>query len=269
MIKIRTVLVDDEPLAREGLMLLLANAPEVEVVRQCANGTEAIQAIRELQPDLVLLDIEMPRVDGFDVIKAVGAEQMPCVIFVTAYNQYAIEAFNIHAVDYLLKPVRKARLQESLARAMEKVLHHKMRDNGKKLSELLSLFDLNNSVPLIEKSQHAREDDRIIVRSSGHVYFLQTSSILWVEAEGDYVTIHTPQKSHLLRETMRNMEQRLDGHGFRRIHRSAIVNLTYVSELKSNKNNDYSVVLSDGTVLNLGRSYRDSLYAALGGIELE
>ncbi|MES3008977.1 MAG: LytTR family DNA-binding domain-containing protein [Pseudomonadota bacterium] len=266
---IRTLIVDDEPLAREGLLLLLENEPDIDVIQQCGNGSEAIQAILKLQPDLILLDIQMPRIDGFDVIEAVGPAHMPFVIFVTAHNEYAVEAFNIHAIDYLLKPVRKSRLQESLGRVKEKILHKKLRQSGEKLGELLTLFTGENAAAPVDKSNSAREDDRIIVRSHGHVYFLQTRNILWVEAEGDYVTIHTPQKSHLLRDTMRNMEQRLDSHGFKRIHRSAIINLSCVSELKLGKNNDYNVVLTDGTVLSLGRSYKDALYASLGGVALD
>lgn len=267
--RIRTLIVDDEPLAREGLSLLLNNEPDFEIVRLCANGSEAIEAIQTLQPDLVLLDIQMPRIDGFDVIKAVGPEHMPSVIFVTAYDEYAIEAFNIHAIDYLLKPVRKVRLQESLNRAKERILQRRVRENGEKLGELLSLFTGGAAIAPTDKPSASRDDDRIVVRSHGHVYFLQTRNILWVEAEGDYVTIHTAGKSHLLRETMRNMEQRLDAHGFKRIHRSAIINLSFVSELQSNRNNDYNVVLTDGTVLNLGRSYKDALYASLGGMEAD
>ena len=266
---IRTVVVDDEPLARDGLRLMLETEADIELIGQCANGAEAIRFIKDQKPDLVFLDIEMPRIDGFAVIRALDPQLLPYIVFVTAYDEYAVEAFNVHAVDYLLKPVRKARLQESLNRLRERLQERDRRENSKRLSQLLEQFNrLNGSVSSVNAAG-AQEEGRIVVKSHGHVYFLQARDIIWVEASGDYVTIHTPKKSHLLRETMRNMETRLDSHGFKRIHRSAIINLECVSELTSNRNNDYNVVLTDGTVLNLGRSYKESLYASLGGIELE
>ncbi|MCG8415405.1 MAG: LytTR family DNA-binding domain-containing protein [Pseudomonadales bacterium] len=269
---IKTLVVDDEPLAREGLAMMLADETDIEVVALCPNANSAIAMIQQHQPDLVFLDIQMPKMSGFDVVQKVvqkiGEEKMPLVVFVTAYDQYAVEAFSVHAMDYLLKPVRKSRLQESLVRIREQLLQKDLRQNGKKLGELLSMFDQHkgtDSPPSV--ASNGSDNDRIVVKSHGHIYFLQTSEILWIEASGDYVTIHTEQKSHLLRDTMRNMEVRLDSHGFKRIHRSAIINLSFVSELKSGSNNDYNVVLSDGTVLNLGRSYKDSLYSSLGGLE--
>ncbi len=265
---IKTLVVDDEPLAREGLAMMLADETDIEVVALCPNANNAIEMIQQHQPDLVFLDIQMPKMSGFDVVQKIGEEKMPLVVFVTAYDQYAVEAFSVHAVDYLLKPVRKSRLQESLVRIREQLLQKDLRQNGKKLGELLSMFDQNRETDSQSSAaSNGSDNDRIVVKSHGHIYFLQTSEILWIEASGDYVTIHTEQKSHLLRDTMRNMEVRLDSHGFKRIHRSAIINLSFVSELKSGNNNDYNVVLSDGTVLNLGRSYKDSLYSSLGGLE--
>jgi len=269
--KIRTVIVDDEPLAREGLGLLLAKEPEIEVVAECGNGTDAIREIGRLTPDLVFLDIEMPRIDGFGVLRALDPAQLPFVIFVTAYNSYAVEAFNVHAIDYLLKPVRQSRLQESLQRLRDKIRDRELKENSWHLGQLLEQFSRLGSslLPRAEAGAGGKGDPdegRIVVKSHGRVHFLQARDILWVEASGDYVTIHTPQKSHLLRETMHNMENRLLRHGFQRIHRSAIINLACISELASNRNNEYNVVLNDGTVLSLGRSYKDSLYAALGGV---
>ena len=265
---VRTLIVDDEPLAREGLTMLLEQEADIQILQQCANGSEAIKAIAKHKPDLVFLDIQMPRVSGLDVIQAVGFENMPLVIFVTAFDEYAVEAFNIHALDYLLKPVRRSRLVESLDRVRDQLLQKDLRRSSEKLGQLLNVFNkTNEGVKQNDSSLANAGDDRIIVRSHGHVYFLQASQILWIEAAGDYITIHTEQKSHLLRETMRNMENRLTQHGFKRIHRSTIINLDFVRELQTSKNNDYNVVLTDGTVLNLGRSYKDSLYASLGGAE--
>ncbi len=262
--KLRTIIVDDEPLAREGLAMLLADESDVQIIQQCANGNDAVQAIEQQQPDLVFLDIQMPRMNGFEVVKTIGYEQMPMVVFVTAFDEHAVEAFRIHALDYLLKPLRKSRLSDSLDRIREQFLQRSLRQSGEQLRQLLKVFN--------QSAEQASEDgpnlekeaaERIVVKSHGHVYFLQATDILWIEASGDYVTIHTKQKPHLLRDTMRNMENRLCSQGFKRIHRSTIINLSHVSELHTNKNNDYNVVLNDGTVLNLGRSYKDSLYAAL------
>ncbi|MGH8465776.1 MAG: LytR/AlgR family response regulator transcription factor, partial [Pseudomonas sp.] len=216
------------------------------------------------QPDLVLLDIEMPRIDGFGVLRALDSAQLPYVIFVTAYNSYAMEAFNVHAIDYLLKPVRKSRLQQSLTRLRDRMQDRDLKENSLRLGQLLEQVNrLSDGLMTADPGN----DGRIVVKSHGHVYFLQAREVLWVEASGDYVTIHTPKKSHLLRETMHGMEKRLAHHGFQRIHRSAIINLACISELTSNRNNEYNVVLNDGTVLSLGRSYKDSLYASLGGVD--
>lgn len=269
--KIRTIIVDDEPLAREGLGLLLAQEPEIEIIAECGNGADAIREIDRLAPDLVLLDIEMPRIDGFQVLRSLDPRRWPFVIFVTAYDSYAVEAFNVHAIDYLLKPVRQSRLQESLQRLRDKIRDRELKENSWHLGQLLEQFSrLGGGLqPRADSAAIGKVDldeGRIVVKSHGRVHFLQVPDIVWVEASGDYVTIHTPKKSHLLRETMHNMESRLLRHGFQRIHRSAIINLACISELASNRNNEYNVVLNDGTVLSLGRSYKDSLYAALGGV---
>lgn len=255
---IRAILVDDEPLARDGLRLLLETETDIQIEALCANGEEAIAAVSRSKPDVLFLDIEMPGMNGFDVIREIGLQHMPLVIFVTAYNQYAVEAFEFHAMDYLQKPVRKDRLQSSLRRLRQQLEHSTALENSSKLGSLLELFK-----QLPASDQNGMSNDRIIVKSHGHIHFLNASEIFWVEASGDYVTIHTAEKSHLLRETMHNMEKRLEPHGFKRIHRSSIINLDFVSELKTGKNNDYQVVLRDGTELNLGRSFKDALYASL------
>lgn len=254
---IRAIIVDDEPLARDGLSLLLEEEADIHVEAQCANGEEAIAAITSKKPDVLFLDIEMPGMNGFDVIREIGLQHMPQVIFVTAYNQYAVEAFEFHAMDYLLKPLRKDRLQSSLRRLRQQLEQADTSESSNKLNSILELF---KQLPGANGNDNA---DRIIVKSHGHIHFLNASEIFWVEASGDYVTIHTAEKSHLLRETMHNMEKRLEPHGFKRIHRSSIINLDFVSELKTGKNNDYQVVLKDGTELNLGRSFKDALYSSL------
>ena len=255
---VRVLIVDDEPLAREGVALRLQQEPDMQVVGECAGGSEAIRAILALQPDLVFLDIKMPRVSGFDVVNAVGPEHMPPVIFLTAYDQHAIEAFRIHAVDYLLKPVDDERFQESLAHARQEILKSKISRQGQQLTALLKGMDV---APVHDAV--ASDSERLVIRANGHVYFLRAEDIVWVEAEGDYVSVHTKDKSHLIRETMKNMELRLTGQGFQRVHRSSIVNLDYVRELIALDSGDHHIVMRDNTKIKLSRSYRDALYTRL------
>jgi len=255
---IRTIVVDDEPLAREGLILSLAEDSDIEVIAECGNGSDAIKAIIELNPDLVFLDIQMPRFNGFDVLREIKPQIMPLIIFVTAYDKYAVKAFKVNALDYLLKPIAAEQLEQSLLRAKDTLLRQNLTENSQRLTELLAQMSQHRT-----QGYDQGQETRLVVKSHGHVHFLHIAEIDWVEASGDYVTIHIGDKTHLLRETMGNMEKRLDSLGFMRIHRSTIVNLKCVRELKANRNNDYDVVLLDGTVLNLGRSYKDSLYQSL------
>lgn len=246
----RVIIVDDEPLAREGVELLLKQEPDVELVGVCRNGKEAIAAIKELKPDLVLLDIKMPGLDGFGVLDHIGPENMPAVIFLTAYEEHALAAFEVNALDYLLKPVDAQRFRLSMERA---------RTDG------LAAQQTNLRALLEQVQLKPPGDERIVVRNAGHVHFLRPREISWVQANGDYVTIHAGSREHLIRQTLRQMEQRLKDSGFKRIHRSAIVNLDAIEELIATKSGDYQVILNNGAVLKLSRSYRDELYEALGG----
>lgn len=263
---IRAVIVDDEPLAQDGLRILLEKEPDIQVEAVCGSGKEAVAMVGDLAPDVLFLDIEMPRMNGFDVIREINPERMPQVIFVTAYDQYAVDAFNFHAMDYLLKPVSGARLRDSLRRLRNNLQQVDLKEHSERLDSLLDLFGQQPGVNAAS-SESPCNNDRIVVKSHGHVYFLTASDIAWIEASGDYVTIHTTDKSHLLRETMNNMEKRLQAHGFKRIHRSSIINLAFVRELKASQSNDYQVVLTDGTALNLGRRFKDALYASLAPID--
>ena len=247
----KVLLVDDEPLARDGLRLLLASAPDIEIVGECADGDAAVAAITAHNPDLVFLDINMPGRNGLDVVRAIGPDKMPLIIFLTAYDQHAIEAFTLHALDYLLKPVSEARFQASLQRAREQ--HQKRGDSAQQLSQLLQQLT----------ARVAPADERIMIRTTGHVYFLKPGEITWVEADGDYVSIHTPGKTHLVRETMKHMEEKLSGQGFQRIHRGSLVNLSAIRELLTSDSGDYDVVLQEGTRLKLSRAYRDELMQRL------
>jgi len=273
---INVLIVDDEPLAREGLTLFLKQENDINIIAQCENGSDAIRAILSLTPDLVFLDIKMPKVSGFDVINAVGIEHMPPVIFLTAYDEYAIEAFRTHAIDYLLKPIERSRLQESLQHARQQILKNAIAQRSEQLTQLLT--QTNNPTqpqiePKIEAQQQANpsknentQNERLVIRSNGHVYLLESHDIYWIEAEGDYVSVHTPNKSHLVRETMKNMEARLTHQGFQRVHRSCIVNLNYVRELISVDSGDYQIILRDNTCVKLSRNYRDTLYQRLNAI---
>jgi two-component system LytT family response regulator len=248
---LKVLLADDEPLAREGLRLLLAAARDVEIVGECADGDAAVSAITAQQPDLVFLDINMPGRNGLDVVRAIGPEHMPLVVFLTAYDEHAIEAFTLHALDYLLKPVSEARFHASLQRAREEM--PKRGGSARQLSQLLQQLTAKASV----------QDERIMIRTTGHVYFLKPGEITWVEADGDYVSIHTPGKKHLVRETMKHMEEKLSAQGFQRIHRGSLVNLDAIRELLTSDGGDYDVVLQEGTRLKLSRAYRDELMQRL------
>jgi two-component system LytT family response regulator len=254
---LRIVIVDDEELARTGIRARLRRSPDVEIVAECANGREAIDAIRRHAPHIVFLDVQMPGKSGFDVIEEVGWEAFPHVIFVTAHDRYAIQAFDVNALDYLLKPIDDERFDVALQRAREAVARDRDTDLDQRLASVVAEL----------RSGKARtcESDRIVVRSSGRVVFVKTSEIDWVEAAGDYVTLHVGKKSWLLRETITDMERKLGAKGFTRIHRSTIVNTERIGEMHPLDNGEYRLVLRDGTELKLSRSHRYQLQGLMGG----
>jgi two-component system LytT family response regulator len=254
---LRVVIVDDEPLAREGIAHLLGAEPDVEILSTCADGAHAVRAILELAPDLVFLDVRMPGLSGFDVIEQVGVERMPTVVFLTAYEQHAIRAFRVHAVDYLLKPLDRAMLAEALGRARREVSQRNILRRGAELASLLEQIRENGCA-----DSHNRSG-RVLVRTGASIHILEPDDIIWVGADGDYVTLYARHKSHLLRESLRNMEIRLVAHGFQRIHRSTLVSLRRIRQLTANADGDYDVVLDNGVSLKVGRSYKDALLAAL------
>lgn len=256
--KFRVLIVDDEPLAREGISLRLQQEPDIEIIGECGSGSEAIRMILSQAPDVVFLDINMPKVNGFDVVNAVGAEQMPLVIFLTAYDQYAIEAFEVNAIDYLLKPLSKDRLQQSLARMRQRLSNQGIGKHVEELHSLLGHLGTNGAKPVA-----AQQQQRIQIRSHGRVVFVDPQDIRWVEADGDYINIHTTTATHLMRESLRNMEKRLQHSGFQRIHRSTLIRLELVKELLTNEAGDYAVVLDKQTNLKVSRSYREQLFSSL------
>jgi two-component system LytT family response regulator len=251
--KIRAIIVDDEPLARERLATLLASEPDMEIVAQCRDGEEAVAAIQEHSPELVFLDVQMPQMSGFDVIETVGTEKMPLVIFVTAYDQHALRAFQVRALDYLLKPFDRDRFSEALTRARKQIEREETGDLGRRLLALVK--DLRRDQP---------RSDRLVVKSGGRLFFLRMDEIDWIEAAGNYVRLHVGNTSHLLRETMNAIEGRLDPEKFFRIHRSRIVNMERIQEMQPWLNGEYAVVLRTGTRLTLSRGYREKLQERLG-----
>jgi two-component system LytT family response regulator len=250
--KIRTLIVDDEPLARERLAGLLAAEPDIEIAGQCRDGEEAVRAIIEQTPDLVFLDIQMPQLNGFEVIEAVGPERMPLVIFVTAHDRHALRAFEVRALDYLLKPFDRDRLRDALQRVRKQVEREDGGEIGRRLLALMK--DLRRDQP---------RTDRLVVKSGGRLFFLRTDEIDWVEAAGNYVRLHVGSTSYLLRETMNAIEGRLDPEKFFRIHRCRIVNMERIQELQPWLNGEYAVLLRTGTRLTLSRGYREKLQERL------
>ena len=250
--RIRALIVDDEPLARRRIRRMLARHPEIEIVADSANGREAIAMIRDQSPDLVFLDVQMPELDGFAVLEAIDKEAMPLVIFVTAYDQYALRAFEVYALDYLLKPFDRQRFDKALQRAKARLVNERSDINQRALALLEELR--------AEKS-HV---ERMLVKSGGRAFFLKTDEIDWVEAEGKYVRLHVGKESYLVREAISSLEAQLDPKKFLRIHRCSIVNIDRVRELQQWFHNEYRVILRDGTELMLSRSCRKKLGDLLG-----
>lgn len=246
--KIRALIVDDEPLARRRIRSLLSNDSSVDVIGECSDGHKAVSAINELAPDLVFLDIQMPAMDGFEVIKTIAVERMPTVVFVTAYDQYALKAFEVNALDYLLKPFDRNRFQKTLERAKVMITR---RQNGDLNDQLLSLLGE------LRREQEIR--DRFIIKSGGRVVFLRVEEVDWMTTVGNYVRLHVGRDSHLMRETMTGMEAKLNPDMFMRIHRSTIVNLDRVKEVQPWRKGEYVVIMRDGTQLIMSRRYRERL----------
>jgi two-component system LytT family response regulator len=269
MKKISTLIVDDEPLAREGLATVLMSDQELEIVGSCADGQSALEFIRARQPDLVFLDVQMPKRDGFGVLAELEPHERPVVVFATAYDQHAIRAFEVNAVDYLLKPFSDARMGVALAKAKEEIRKSRTGDLSRQVERLLEhVRELeakpNSADHAPTPKPHAADDaDRIVLKADGALHFIKTREIIWIEAQGDFVKVQTPGKTQLVRETMQSIEQKLDATKFFRIHRSFLVNLEHVRKVEVALYGDYSVSMSDGSKLRLSRNYRSKLKALL------
>ena len=260
---IRVLIVDDEALARDTIRLLLEGRPEIEIVGECQDGDEAVEAIEADKPDLVFLDVQMPGKTGFDVVETVGPERMPVVIFATAYDQYALRAFDAHALDYLLKPYDDDRFEQALARAAEQI---KQKQIGARSTELIALVEERRAdpEPAPEPEPEPAPLERIMIKERDALFFVKTEDIDWIEAAGDYVSLHVGKKSHLLRESMSGMEAKLDAKRFVRIHRSTIVNVERIKKLRPYFHGDYIVYLNDKTELRLSRRYWNRLEQVVG-----
>ncbi|MDQ1706899.1 MAG: two-component system, LytTR family, response regulator [Pyrinomonadaceae bacterium] len=252
---IRVLLVDDEPLARAMLREMLSSDAHVTIVGESCNGREALAAIRVHSPDLIFLDVQMPEVGGFEVLSALGKGPLPYIIFVTAYDQYAVRAFEVQALDYLLKPFDQERFDVSWQRAKAQILRDR-NGGGNMDRRILALLE--------EMKAGNNYLERLVIKTGGRIFFLDTGEIDWIEAEGNYVSVHSAKKSHLLRETISNLEAQLDPKKFVRIHRSAIIRLDFIEELQPWFHGEYRVILQDGTQLTLSRNHREKLQEALG-----
>jgi two-component system LytT family response regulator len=257
---VRALIVDDEPAARAALRSLLDEDPEVEIVGEAADGRSAISEIERQTPDLVFLDVQMPEMDGFTALRRLSPSRRPVVVFVTAYDRYALQAFDVHAVDYLLKPFGDDRFRRALAHAKAQVRQGDTTSLGKQLQALL------DTVGKAGPGHRPPADylERLTVRSSGRVTIIRMKEVDWFEAKGDYVRVHAGRGEHLLRETMKALEAQLDPACFVRIHRSTIVNLDRIKELQPFFRGEYVLILQDGTRLKLARGYKTRLEGVLG-----
>jgi two-component system LytT family response regulator len=249
---IRVVVVDDEPIAREGIRRQLVCEPGVEIVAECGDGLVAVETIRELAPDLVFLDVQMPGMDGFEVTRAIGIDVMPAVVFVTAYDKYALQAFEVNAVDYLLKPFDSERFQKAFQRARLQIERRTTEAINEKLEALLESM-----------RPQQRYLERLVVKSAGRIFFLPVAEIDWIESADNYVNLHCGRESHLIRETLSSLESKLNPQDFLRVRHSAIVNLKRIKELRPLFKGEYEIVLQNGVKLTSSRRYRNKIMQIL------
>jgi two-component system LytT family response regulator len=251
--RIRALIADDEALARKFIRRMLKEDRDVEIVGECSNGKEAVAMIKKENPDVVFLDVQMPEMDGFGVLESIANERWPEIIFTTAYEQYAIRAFELHALDYLLKPFDQPRFKDAMKHARERFRSRDQKDGRLQISALLE--SLKNKPQYLE---------RLVIKAGGRITFLSTNEINWIEADDKYVHLHTGKANPMVRQTLSAMEAQLDREKFCRIHRSVIVNVARIKELQPLFNGEHSIHLEDGTKLTLSRNYKDKLFELLG-----
>lgn len=260
---IRALIVDDESLARRGLALRLAHFPDIEIVGQCSNGREALAAIAEHQPALLFLDIQMPGLNGFDVVRAMQAEQLPLVVFVTAFNEYALDAFDVHAVDYVLKPVDDDRLAKTVARVRQQLAQQSSASEKQRLLNFISDITGEQYSSVGEVFARAGTDaaypTRLPIKDRNETTLVEIKDIAWIDAAGDYMCLHTAQQTHIMRCTMKELERHLNPALFQRIHRSTIINLDHVDKIQHHINGEFFLLLKNGARLKMSRGYRDKI----------
>ena len=261
----RALIVDDEPLARRGLQVRLKDVPDVEVIGECGNGRDAVAAIAAEKPDLVFLDIQMPVMDGFAVLREIQGPEMPLVVFVTAFDEYAIRAFEAHAMDYLLKPVDDARLADALERAREQKDEREAIEHRSRLLGLVAELGGVENVSLeelLEKGLAALDAgylDTLPIKDGSNTIRLRTADIDWIDAAGDYMSVHAEGQTHIMRGTMKKLEDILDPRVFQRVHRSTIVNVNRVRQVRSHINGEYFLILDGDVELKMSRHYKDKI----------
>lgn len=248
------LIIDDEMAARAVIRTLLADTPTISVIDEAANGTEAVAKILQHKPDLIFLDIQMPRLDGFGVLRQVWADHQPTIVFTTAYDQYAVQAFEVNAIDYLLKPFDETRFQQALGRALDR-----LRSRSQPSMQALLTQMLNSQMPPPNRDYLRR----MLVKYQGRMFFVDMSDVVYFDADGNYITLHTTTRKHTIYDSLTNLETRLDPADFVRIHRSHIVNLAYINEVETHFNGDYIVKLKTGDTLKWTRNYRDKIQSFL------
>ena len=261
--KLTTIIVDDEELARQGLAMRLEEVSEIEILAQCQNGREALNAINEYEPDLAFLDIQMPGTSGLELIGEIQGDVMPMIVFVTAFDEFAVDAFDVHAVDYLLKPVESNRLKEAINKAQKLKMQEGALGDKQKLLELaasLSGKSLDAIGELLESGDNLIEHaDRLAIKDGTSLTFVPVKDIDWIDAAGDYMCIHVKGETHIMRTTMKELEARLAPSIFQRVHRSTIVNLERVEKISSHINGEFHLILGGGISLKMSRSYKNKV----------
>ncbi len=251
--KYRCLIIDDESLARQRLGSLLRNHPQIEVAGECSDGKAAVESIELLKPDFVFLDVQMPELDGFGVVETVGAPDMPLVVFVTAHDQFALKAFEVNAIDYLLKPFDRQRFDLALSRVIEKLQHRDPKALEERMKSLLSQLE-----------SRERPIDRLVIKKDGKVRFVRFEEIDWCEADDNYVVIHSGSEAHMVRDTLQALENKLPRSQFLRVSRSSIINRERIKEMQPLFHGEYVILLKSGAKVTLSRSYRDQLRSLLG-----
>lgn len=259
---LRTLIIDDEPHAREGVRLRLAEFENIEIIGECSYGSDAVEMITEMQPDIIFLDIQLSDMNGFEVLQKVEISPMPLVVFVTAYDQHAIRAFEFNAFDYLLKPINDERFKKVVKKAIAEFKENEVELYAERLNNII-----NNYLKIIDREkpdENSKPVDRLLIKNKENISFISVNEIDWIESAGDYVYVHQGDKKHLIRETLISLEEKLDKNKFSRIHRTAIINIDKINILKYSDHGEYDVYLKNGVKLKLSRTYKDNFQKVIG-----